>query len=211
MIYPKQCHLIAYPDSPDQQVEVNSLDTPTDRFPIRINTIPWAPLTFHPKIWYAFLRVIKPELNTPVDAPPEPSNASLEAGVPSVPFPLEDEPQAPLPCSWNLCSSGHRWHPIMVLVGCPACGSQLLAVQNTQCPWCNEPCIKTSLRSDFLVKGAGVASRCTGTQPQGDSLDIELTRTSWSTAETTMKTFDQKTLEEDAAWAAAHLSLEIPK
>lgn len=61
------------------------------------------------------------------------------------------------------------------------------------------------------MKGAGVASRCTGTQPQGDSLDIELTRTSWSTAETTMKTFDQKTLEEDAAWAAAHLSLEIPK
>lgn len=61
------------------------------------------------------------------------------------------------------------------------------------------------------MKGAGVASRCTGTQPQGDSLDIELTRTSWSTAETTMKTFDQKTLEEDAAWAAAHLSPEIPK
>lgn len=145
------------------------------------------------------------------NGPPKPVVESPVDGVPSVPFPLEDPMETPLPCSWNLCTSGHRWNPIMVLVGCPACGSQLLAVQNTQCPWCNEPCIKTSLRSDFLVKGAGVASRCTGVQPQGDSLDIELTRTSWSTSETTMKTFDQKTLKEDADWAASHLSPVEPR
>lgn len=199
-------HLIRRANPPNQQNVVIPGPPPRYRFPIRINTMGWGPLTFGHNLCYDFLQVINPELNTPVDAPPEPSNASMDTGVMDIPFPLGDAPEVLTPCSWNSCPSGHRWIPVMVLVGCPGCSSQLLAVQNTQCPWCNEPCVRTSLRSDFLVEGAGVAPRCTGVVPPGDSLDIELLRTTWATAESNMKTFDQKTLEEDAAWAASHLS-----
>lgn len=109
---------------------------------------------------------------------------------PSAPFPVEVEPPpTSLPCSWNRCLSGHTWPVTLAVAPCPGCKASMIAVQKTACPFCNEPIVATSLRSDFLVRGAGVSSRCTGAHMPGESLDIELARTQWSEAEATYQPF----------------------
>lgn len=107
----------------------------------------------------------------------------------SVPFPESTPPPSPDPCSFNECTAGHRWPVTLALASCPGCSGGVIAVNKTQCPVCNEPMVRSIIRSDFLPRGAGVAPRCKGIPPQGDSLDIELMRNSWQEAEKTTLTF----------------------
>lgn len=116
------------------------------------------------------------------------------------PFPLSDTPTPVTSCSYNECLSGHKWPATLALAKCPGCSGGVLAVQKSNCPLCNEPIIRTSLRSDFLPRGGGVAARCAGQAGIGDSLDIDLQRTSWKKAETTTLTFlEQEALEKQGA------------
>lgn len=110
----------------------------------------------------------------------------------SLPVPFEsgvEPPPAPTPCSHNECLAGHRWPAILALATCPGCTTPILAVQKTQCPYCNEPIQRTILRSDFVPRGTGIAPRCKGVSPMGESLDIEMTRKGWQEAEASTEPF----------------------
>jgi hypothetical protein len=41
----------------------------------------------------------------------------------------------------------------MTIAACPGCGSPFLAIQMTNCPYCNEPTVRTELRSDHIPAG----------------------------------------------------------
>lgn len=83
------------------------------------------------------------------------------------------------PCSFNECAGGHRWAPVMVLVKCPGCQGSVLAQKMENCPYCNEPVLRTTLRHDFVPKGGGVVPRCRGAKIYGETLDILVERTGW--------------------------------
>lgn len=123
--------------------------------------------------------------------PGSPADASESL---SVPFPEIDPPPTPDPCSFNECLAGHRWPVTLALGSCQGCSGGIVAVQKTNCPVCNEPIVRTQIRSDFLPRGAGLAPRCQGTPPQGESLDIILERSGWKDAEVRTLTF----LEQEA-------------
>ena len=82
-------------------------------------------------------------------------------------------------CSWSECLNGHRFVPTAVVATCSGCGAPTVAIQKTNCPYCNEPTVKTVLRSDFIPKGGGMAKRCSGETVNGESVDIELARAQW--------------------------------
>ncbi len=107
-------------------------------------------------------------------------------------FPNDPPPSSHIPCSYNECLSGHKWPQIILIAKCEGCGGPVLAIQKTQCPFCNEPTVKTQLRSDFLPRGAGVARRCLGEGVNGESLDLEMLRTAWQTDEAGFKDFETK-------------------
>ena len=86
-------------------------------------------------------------------------------------FPTKDPIEL---CSWNLCSSGHKWKPTVAITDCPGCQGPILLVRMENCPYCNEPVEKFSLRADHIVKG--VSKRCHGEKVAGESSDIEMTR-----------------------------------
>ena len=86
-------------------------------------------------------------------------------------------------CSWNQCTRGHQWMPVMALAKCPGCGAQALMVKMQNCPFCNEPATKMSLRSDYLASAAGVPQRCKGQTPIGESMDVEFVRHGWQEIE----------------------------
>lgn len=104
---------------------------------------------------------------------------------------FKDQPR-PMPCSWNECLAGHRWPPTLLIAACPGCGSPTVAFKQENCPFCNEPVKQTVMRSDFVVPGGGVAPRCKGAKPMGDSLDLELTRQAWQEAEANHLSFEAK-------------------
>lgn len=116
-----------------------------------------------------------------------------------VPFPSGGPEAQTTLCTYNECLSGHKWPATLAISKCPGCPGHLLAIQKTNCPFCNEPITRTVLRSDFLPRGAGVSARCSGQPGGGESLDIEMVRHQWREVEGTTKTF----LEQEAA--------EIPK
>lgn len=87
------------------------------------------------------------------------------------------------------------WPAILAVGACPGCTGSVLAVQKTNCPFCNEPAIRSVLRSDFIPRGMGLVGRCKGQNVIGESLDIELIRGGWKEAERTELTF----LEKEAA------------
>ena len=86
-------------------------------------------------------------------------------------------------CSWNQCTQGHQWTPVMALAKCGGCGAQALMVKMQNCPFCNEPATKMSLRSDYLASAAGVPQRCKGQAPIGESMDVEFVRHGWQEIE----------------------------
>lgn len=128
-----------------------------------------------------------------------------ETNAPCTPFPsLEGEaaPPAPSPCSFNECLSGHIWPAILALSRCPGCTGGVVAVQKTNCPFCNEPITRTVLRSDFVPRGGGVTARCQGTPGIGESLDVEMIRTQWQEIEGTTRSFLEQEAHEITAAAA---------
>lgn len=110
-------------------------------------------------------------------------------GAPNCPFPEGPTPPALEPCSYNECTQGHKWPAILALARCPGCTGAIIAVQKTNCPFCNEPTSRSVLRSDFVPRGAGVVARCQGQIPIGESLDVECQRTGWKAAEKETRTF----------------------
>jgi hypothetical protein len=115
-------------------------------------------------------------------------------GSPTVAFPVEKVVQ---PCSWNECSQGHRWAPVLALAQCTGCRVPIIAVQKVNCPVCNEPVVRTSLRSDFVPRGSGVSKRCEGAKPGGESVDVLLERTEWlTTTKEPVVSFEDRRKEE---------------
>lgn len=110
-------------------------------------------------------------------------------------FPPSDPPQTPL-CSYNECLSGHQSPAILLAARCPGCAGSYLAIQKAQCPYCNEPIVRTMLRSDYVPRGSGATRRCQGQPAQGESLDIELSRTAWKDAEVSFTPFLAREIEE---------------
>lgn len=96
------------------------------------------------------------------------------------------------PCTFAECPAGHRWTPALAIGACPGDKSPVLAIQKVNCPICNEPMIKTSIRTDFVPRGAGISCRCQGQEPQGESLDLTLTHSGWREAETSTLNFEAK-------------------
>ena len=99
---------------------------------------------------------------------------------PEVRFP---ETKTLLPCSWAECGNGHKWKPVLALVECPECKGPCLMAKMENCPFCNEPVLRVSLRHDHLPKGGGIARRCLGQKPHGESVDIILERNHWKEVE----------------------------
>jgi hypothetical protein len=77
----------------------------------------------------------------------------------------------------------------MVVAPCPGCQGSFLAVKKENCPFCNEPAVRMSLRTDHLPRGAGNVPRCKGVVPYGESMDITLERNDWKQAEAESKLF----------------------
>lgn len=115
-----------------------------------------------------------------------------------IPFPSSPTQAGPAqdPCSFNECRSGHRWPAVMAVTRCPGCTGGVLAVQKTNCPFCNEPVIRTILRSDFLPRGAGVGARCQGAKLGGESLDVEMIRSEWQACEEHFTDFNERSEKE---------------
>lgn len=102
------------------------------------------------------------------------------------------------PCSWNECTAGHRWPPVLAVAGCPGCRVPILAVQQVNCPVCNEPMVRSVVRSDFVPKGAGVASRCRGGKVAGESLTLEMERVRWKEVESSqLELFEDRMVRTD--------------
>lgn len=112
----------------------------------------------------------------------------------SSPFPEIESPPRLNPCSYNQCLSGHIWPAMLALAKCPGCTGGVIAVQKTNCPFCNEPVTRTVLRSDFIPRGGGVVARCTGQSGMGESVDVDLQRTEWQEIQGKSRTF----LEQEA-------------
>lgn len=146
-----------------------------------------------------------PAIHTQIGADPLLSAPPSQIGAETVP-PVEFPELAPVRfCSFNECSSGHRWPPTLIAQPCPGCQGPILAAQKTQCPFCNEPITRTVLRSDFIPRGGGLVARCAGAAPIGETMDIELIRHEWSACEVDgHKLFETKQSEERAAMVKAN-------
>lgn len=101
------------------------------------------------------------------------------------------------PCSYNECISGHRWAPTVLIAGCTGCQGPVLAFKQENCPFCNEPIHRVSMRSDFVPGGAGIAQRCRGAKVQGETVDLDLTRHLWHEAQDNHLVFEKKKEIED--------------
>lgn len=100
---------------------------------------------------------------------------SAEKPAGEVVFP---EQKAIEPCSKNVCSAGHSWPITIAVAKCPGCSSAVLAVKMEQCPICNEPAIRTKIRTDYLPSGGPITKRCQGqAHPCVVTEEIEIERT----------------------------------
>ncbi len=126
---------------------------------------------------------------TPTNLPSPPTTSPEAPEVLGGVFP---SPSIQTWCSWNECLAGHRWVVTMVAAQCPGCKSPILAVRKENCPYCNEPVGKVSLRSDHLPPAGGVATRCSGQIGNGETLDIVLERTHWKEAQDAATLFEER-------------------
>ena len=110
--------------------------------------------------------------------PPPPPQ--MEETLPPFEFP---SPSLPSPCSFAECEKGHRWQTSLALTPCVGCGAPTLMAKMENCPYCNEPTLRISLRHDHLPKGGGVAKRCKGQKPHGETMDILLERSHFKDVE----------------------------
>lgn len=124
------------------------------------------------------------------------SDLALATLAPPIPFPASPASAAAQPCSFQECLSGHQWPIILAAATCPGCKGAVLAIQRTNCPICNEPCVRTLLRSDYVPRGAGISARCSGSEPMGESIDIELMRSAWREVESRHENFTAREARE---------------
>ena len=90
--------------------------------------------------------------------------------------PIFTEPPRVEPCTFAECLAGHKWPPRILVVQCPGDSGPYLAVQQGNCPVCNEPQRLVRLRVDFVPTGSGAQARCKGATPYGESIDVEMVR-----------------------------------
>lgn len=64
------------------------------------------------------------------------------------------------PCSYQECVNGHRWTPQIAIVGCNGCHAPSLALRMVNCPICNEPVVKTTLRVDHVGGAHPITKVC---------------------------------------------------
>lgn len=113
-------------------------------------------------------------------------------------FPSAPAGPATVPCNWNECLGGHRWPVSIVTTKCPGCGADTIAVKMENCPFCNEPASRRSLRVDHIPRGGGMNARCKGQPLCGPSVDVEFECNHWEVAQREVKSFEEKRADEKA-------------
>lgn len=88
------------------------------------------------------------------------TNVEIGGGhtLPAVVFETQGPPKR---CSWNEGLCGHTW-PVRATVTSCVCGAAILAIQQENCPYCNEAKVKTVLRTDHVPVGAPTMPMCKG-------------------------------------------------
>lgn len=83
-------------------------------------------------------------------------------------FEFRETPKVEL-CSNLSCSNGHTWPIEVQVTQCPGCKSPILAIKMVNCPQCNEPSDKMSLRADHLSRGQAITAICHGSASLADT------------------------------------------
>lgn len=105
---------------------------------------------------------------------------------------LFPEPVVLRPCSTCECTRGHQWEPVMALAKCGyntpthwvGCQAPILAIKEGQCPVCNEPMAKISIRVDVTPPAPWPVPMCVpGSKSMAEVGVIELERKLWKATE----------------------------
>lgn len=118
---------------------------------------------------------------TPVDAEWVEEQAKEEKGqgdsTNSPDSPDSTAPAKTLPCSFFSCANGHLWPPEGGFVQCPGCRGPVITLRFRNCPVCNEPGIKWTLRVDRVPVGPGkqplIAAKCRGQEGPAETQYVE--------------------------------------
>jgi len=78
------------------------------------------------------------------------------------------------PCSANFCANGHSWRPTLAIAQCPGCTAPVIARKMENCPICNEPVERVSIRFDHIPAKSGIARLCYGDAQRGESTAVDL-------------------------------------
>lgn len=82
-------------------------------------------------------------------------------------------PGVATPCSYFSCANGHGWPPEIGMAGCPGCKAPVVAIRFRNCPVCNEPAGRWTVRVDRTSPAMGVPAVCKGQQGTGETHFIE--------------------------------------
>ena len=77
------------------------------------------------------------------------------------------------PCSYFSCANGHGWPPEIGMATCPGCKAPLVAIRFRNCPVCNEPAGRWTVRVDRTSQAMGVPAVCKGQQGTGETHMID--------------------------------------
>lgn len=97
------------------------------------------------------------------------------------------ERPAPTPCSFNECINGHRFPPLIQIGKCPGCGSPIIAVKMVNCPICNEPVGRLSVRQEHVPQGGQILPLCAGSPTLNDVMQLDIHRNHHIAEQTTHK------------------------
>lgn len=90
------------------------------------------------------------------------------------PFDFAETELLPKPCSFQQCSNGHLWPPVLAVTKCPGCGASQLVLKMVNCPYCNEPAQALRLRLDHLPKGGAITPICKGSGSLAEVIAIDI-------------------------------------
>lgn len=82
-------------------------------------------------------------------------------------------------CSWNECTKGHKFPPLIQVARCPGCGQPVVAVKMVNCPVCNEPVAKLAVRFEHAAgqpNGHPLTAQCQGQPTLNEVQQIMLYR-----------------------------------
>ena len=89
------------------------------------------------------------------------------------------------PCSWNECSRGHKFPPIIQMAQCPGCKGSIVAVKMTNCPICNEPVTRLALRMEHLPQPGQITAMCQGAGTLNEVIQLKVERNHAKVTEST--------------------------